>query len=225
MATQLTVLVRPRLWLMPLRTEYEQIWEQRGHRASYEGFIRMILSWLSTSKLMVHTRQQYNSSQGWHTSTDASANVYELPEPEEFVPSENDPIHIPPARQDYYLKLFRGFVRIFVADRPFYDSRGPPEWSVQYKALYDICGRMYAQNLTEDGYSVLHPARVLETNKVTELRVNSWGIIGRRTMDETMKVKIFEEASPFSETEFSALPPPRPICKRPTNVTHVPGCN
>ncbi|EJD06931.1 uncharacterized protein FOMMEDRAFT_26082 [Fomitiporia mediterranea MF3/22] len=247
MTTQLTVIVRPHLWLSPLRTKYEQEWDQKNNnQASYKDIIRMMLSWLS--KLMVYARLQHNASQKYHASSEfevsTAASICEIPEPEEFAPSEDDPIHIPAPRQDYHLKpqeedrfshivhtsdinsdTFRGFIRIFVADRPFYDPSGPPEWSAEYKALYQICGRSYAQSLTEDGYSVLHPVKALDVNEVAELvRINSKGVIGNRTVYHIINVKIFEEASPYSETEFSALPPSRPICKRPTKVGHSPGC-
>ncbi|EJD06929.1 uncharacterized protein FOMMEDRAFT_17389 [Fomitiporia mediterranea MF3/22] len=245
MSTQPALLVHPRLWLIPVRAGYQEKWDQKRNQAPYEDIMRMLLSWLS--KLMVYTHLQHNASSEYYTNSDyevsPGASICELAEPEEFLPSGDDPIHIPSPRKDYYLKLqgedhfshvvhasdinsdtFCGFVRVFVADRPFYDPSGPPEWSAVYKALYEICGRRYAQSLSEDGHSILHPVKVLDTNEVAELLVNSEGVIGRRTTYETLKVRIFEEANSYSETEFSALPPPRPICKRPTSVGHLPGC-
>ncbi|KAL5525651.1 hypothetical protein ACEPAG_6987 [Sanghuangporus baumii] len=165
--------------------------------------------------------------------------------PVAFTPSKLDPVYIP-NRDDilrpFFLKTmdkkyyrsvfasdidsltFRGFLRTMVADRPFFDPNGPPEWTAEYYAVYEICRRIYVQKFTQDGHSMLYRIRIHDKGEVAELRIIIESVIGRPSLYQQRTVRIFEEAIPYSETGFSPLPPSRPLCARPPFVDHQRGC-
>ncbi|KAL5504265.1 hypothetical protein ACEPAH_8339 [Sanghuangporus vaninii] len=165
--------------------------------------------------------------------------------PVDFAPSKLDPVYIP-NRDDilrpFFLKImdekyyqpvfasdihshtFRGFLRTMAADRPFYDPSGPPEWTAEYHAVYEICRRIYVQKFTQDGHSMLYRIRIHDKGEVAGLRVIIESVIGRPSLYQQRTVRIFEEAIPYTETGFSPLPPGRPLCARPPSVAHQCGC-
>lgn len=168
--------------------------------------------------------------------------------PVSFFPSRLDPIYSPSRdvvlRHPSSLKLrgesdffhlvfasdidsprFRGFLRTLVADRPFFDPSGPPEWSAEYSAVYEVCHRFYAQTLTEDGQSMLYLKEVCDKGEIADLRILKESVIGKPSMYEYHTIRIFEEVASFSETGFSPLPPPRPLVGYPTRMPHRSDCS
>ena len=165
--------------------------------------------------------------------------------PVAFAPSKLDPVYIP-HRDDilrpFFLRVanerlsrpvyasdidsrtFRGFVRIMVADRPFYDPSGPPQWTAEYCAVYEVCRRIYVQKFTQEGHSMLYRMWIRDRGESAEMRIVVESVIGRPCLYQHRTIRIFEEAIPYNETGFSPLPPFRPLCARPSRVAHQLNC-